>query len=70
MWSTKIERVIDLREKMNQVFYYPIRPINDRKNLIDVLIVLLRKEQLQLMMLDKVMNLNLHFQQLRLVILV
>lgn len=38
MWSTKIERVIDLREKMNQVFYYPIRPINDRKNLIDVLI--------------------------------
>ena len=22
MWSTKIERVIDLREKMNQVFYY------------------------------------------------
>ena len=38
MWSTKIERVIDLREKMNQVFYYPIRPINDRQNLIDVLI--------------------------------
>ena len=38
MWSTKIERVIDLREKMNQVFYYPLRPINDRQNLIDVLI--------------------------------
>ena len=37
MWSTKIERVIDLREKMNQVFYYPLRPINDRQNLIDVL---------------------------------
>ena len=28
MWSTKIERVIDLREKMNQVFYYPLRPDN------------------------------------------
>ena len=38
MWSTKIERVIDLREKMNQVFYYPLRPINDRQNLIDVLV--------------------------------
>lgn len=38
MWSTKIERVIDLREKMNQVFYYPLSPINDRQNLIDVLI--------------------------------
>ena len=37
MWSTKIERVIDLREKMNQVFYYPLLPINDRQNLIDVL---------------------------------
>ena len=23
---------------MNQVFYYPLRPINDRQNLIDVLI--------------------------------
>lgn len=38
MWSTKIERVIDLREKMNQVFYYPLRPVNDRQNLIDVLV--------------------------------
>tara|TARA_Y100000813_G_scaffold2781_1_gene1986 strand:- start:211 stop:1092 length:882 start_codon:yes stop_codon:yes gene_type:complete len=38
MWSTKIERVIDLREKMNQVFYYPLKPINDRRNLIDVLL--------------------------------
>jgi gliding motility associated protien GldN len=37
MWSTKIERIIDLREKMNQVFYYPLLPINDRQNLIDVL---------------------------------
>jgi gliding motility associated protien GldN len=37
MWSTKISRVIDLREKINQVFYYPQQPINDRKNLIDVL---------------------------------
>ncbi len=37
MWSTKISRVINLREKINQVFYYPQQEINDRKNLIDVL---------------------------------
>jgi gliding motility associated protien GldN len=37
MWSTKIERVIDLREKINQVFYYPQTEIDDRKNLLDVL---------------------------------
>ena len=37
MWSTKIERVINLREKINQVFYYPIQEIDDRRNLIDVL---------------------------------
>lgn len=37
MWSTKIERIIDLREKMNQVFYYPQQEIDDRQNLIDVL---------------------------------
>lgn len=37
MWSTKIWREIDLREKMNQVFYYPVKPIDDRRSLIDVL---------------------------------
>jgi gliding motility associated protien GldN len=37
MWSTKLEQEIDLREKINQVFYYPIQAIDDRKNLIDVL---------------------------------
>lgn len=37
MWSTKIERVINLREKINQVFYFPIQEIDDRRNLIDVL---------------------------------
>jgi gliding motility associated protien GldN len=37
MWSTKLELEIDLREKINQVFYYPIQEIDDRQNLIDVL---------------------------------
>ncbi|MBJ09931.1 MAG: gliding motility protein GldN [Flavobacteriales bacterium] len=37
MWSTKIWREIDLREKINQVFYYPVQRIDDRRSLIDVL---------------------------------
>lgn len=37
MWSTKIWREIDLKEKINQVFYYPVNRIDDRRSLIDVL---------------------------------
>lgn len=37
MWSTKIWREIDLREKINQVFYYPVQRIDDRRSMIDVL---------------------------------
>ena len=36
MYTKRIWQKIDLREKMNQQFYYPIRPIQDRKSLIDV----------------------------------
>ena len=46
MWSTKIIRVIDLREKMNQVFYYPVSPINDRMNLITVLMEAIKEGSL------------------------
>ena len=37
MWSTKIWRVIDMREKMNQNLYYPVEPLNDRRSLIHVI---------------------------------
>jgi len=37
MWSKRVWRVIDLKEKMNQPLYYPATPILDRKSLYDVI---------------------------------
>ncbi len=37
MWSKRVWRVIDLREKMNHPLYYPTAPILDRKSLFDVI---------------------------------
>ncbi len=32
MWSKRVWREIDMRQKMNQVFYYPIEPHNNWRN--------------------------------------
>jgi gliding motility associated protien GldN len=37
MWSKRVWRVIDLKEKMNLPLYYPSTPLADRKSLFDVL---------------------------------
>jgi gliding motility associated protien GldN len=37
MWLKRIWRRMDLREKLNYPLYYPTTPINDRKNMFDVL---------------------------------
>ncbi len=37
-WSMLVWRIIDVREKMNQQFYFPQAETNDRKNLVAVLL--------------------------------
>ncbi len=37
MWQRRIWRVLDLREKMNQSFYYPFEVTNGRSNLITII---------------------------------
>lgn len=37
MYTQRIWQEMDLREKINHPYYYPIKPIADRKNLFDVL---------------------------------
>ena len=38
IWSRTVWRIIDLREKANQQFYYPTREIQGRSNLFNVLL--------------------------------
>jgi len=37
MWSKRVWRVLDLREKINHPIYYPIEPSNSMRNLITVI---------------------------------
>ncbi len=37
-WSALVWEIVDVREKMNQYFYYPQTPTNERKNLMDILL--------------------------------
>jgi len=43
MWSKRIWRELDMRQKMNQAFYYPIEPHNDWRNFMTVVMDALKE---------------------------
>lgn len=37
VWSKRVWRKLDLREKMNHIYYYPVKKLSDRESLIQAL---------------------------------
>lgn len=56
MWSKMVWRIIDLREKQNLCLYYPTRPIDNRWNLISLLLYGINNEGLRIFSVDDELN--------------
>lgn len=46
MWSKKLWQMVDCRKRMNQVLYFPVNDMNDRKSLIQVIMHGIKNEGL------------------------
>ncbi len=47
MWSRRVWRILDLRQKINHPFYYPTQPIGGRMSLFDLILWGIKNEGLQ-----------------------
>ena len=46
MWAQRVWRVVDMREKMNHVFYYPLKPSQGRKNMMYIIMESIELERI------------------------
>jgi len=46
MWLTRIWRVVDMREKVNLPFYFPLKPTQGRKNFMTVIMEAIEQERI------------------------
>jgi gliding motility associated protien GldN len=56
MWAKDIYRIIDLKQKQNLPLYYPTKPINDRYNLVQLILWGIDNEGIRAFSIDDAKN--------------